>query len=40
MGLKNKACNSGLAVKLGVVKSEKINIVKTYKILGPKHQGC
>ena len=40
MGPKNKACKSGLAVKSGVVKSGKINIVKTYKILGLKHHGC
>ena len=36
MGPTNKACKSGLAAKSGVVKSGKINIVKTYKILGPK----
>ena len=40
MGPKNKACKTGLAVKSGVVISEKINIVKAYKILGPKHHGC
>ena len=40
MGPKNSACKSGLAVKSGVVKSGKINIVKTYKILGLKHHGC
>ena len=33
MGTKNSACKSGLAVKSGVVKSEKINIKKTGKIL-------
>ena len=37
---KNSACKSGLAVKSGVVKSEKINIVKAFKILGPRHHGC
>ena len=31
---------SGLTIKSGVVKSVKINIVKTYKILGLKHHGC
>ena len=40
MGLKNRACKSGLAVKSGVVKSEKINIVKAHKILGHTHHGC
>ena len=40
MGLKNSACKSGLAVKSGVGKSEKINIVKAYKILRPSHHGC
>ena len=37
---KKNACKPGLAVKSGVVKSEKINIVKAYKILGPRHHGC
>ena len=37
MGLKNSACKSGLADKSGVVKSEKINIMKAYKILGLIH---
>ena len=40
MGPKNSACKSGLAVESGVVKSEKINIVKAYKILGPWHQAA
>ena len=40
MGVKNSACKSGLAVKSGVVNSEKINIVNAYKILGPRHRGC
>ena len=40
MGPENSACKSGLAAKLGVVKSGKINIVKAYKILGPWHHGC
>ena len=40
MGQKNNACKSGLAVESGVIKSEKINIVKAYKILGPRHHGC
>ena len=40
MGQTNKACKSGLAVKSGVVESGKINIVKAYEILGPKHHGC
>ena len=40
MGPKNNAYKSGLAVKSGVVKSGKINIVKAYKILGFKHHGC
>ena len=40
MGPKNSTCTSGLAVKSGVVKSGKINIVKAYKILGPRHHGC
>ena len=39
MGLTNKAFKSGLAVKSGVVESGKINIVKAYEILGPKHHG-
>ena len=38
MGRKNSVCKSGFAVKSGVVKSGKIDIVKAYKILGPKHQ--
>ena len=37
---KDSACKSGLAVKSGVVKSGKINIVKVYKILGPRDHGC
>ena len=37
MGPKNSACKSGLAVKSGVVKSGKINIIKACKILGPRH---
>ena len=37
---KISACKSGLAVKSGVVKLGKINTVKAYKILGPKHHGC
>ena len=37
---KNNACKSGLAVKSGVVKSEKFNIVKAYEILGPRRHGC
>ena len=40
MGPKNSACISGLVVKSGVVKSEKINIVKAYKNLGPRYPGC
>ena len=40
MGPKNSACKSGLAVKSGVVKSGKINIVKAHKISGPRHHGC
>ena len=40
MGPKNGACKSGLAVKSGVVKSGKVNIVKTYKNLGPRYPGC
>ena len=36
MGPKNSAFKSGLAVKPGVVKSGKINIVKAYKNLGPR----
>ena len=40
MGPKSSACKSGLAVKSGVVESGKINIVKAYEILGPKHHGC
>ena len=34
MGLKNSVFKSGLDVKSGVVKSGKINIIKTYKNLG------
>ena len=40
MGPKNNACKSGWTVKSGVVKSEKINIVKAYKILGLRHHRC
>ena len=40
MGPKNSACKSGLAVKSGAVKSEKIDIVKIYKNLGPRYPGC
>ena len=40
IGLTNKACKSGLAVKSGVVESGKINVVKAYQIFGPKHHGC
>ena len=40
MGPKNSTFTSGLAVKSGVVKSGKINIVKAYKILGPGHHCC
>ena len=40
MGPKNSACKPGLAVESGVVKSEKINIVKAYIILGPRHHSC
>ena len=36
---KNSTRKSGLAVKSGVVKSGKINILKTYKDLGPRHHG-
>ena len=36
MGPKNSACKSGLAVKSGVVKSGKINIVKAYKRFKPR----
>ena len=39
MGPKNNACKSGSAVKSGVVKSEKINIVKAYENLGPRYAG-
>ena len=40
MGPKNSARKSGFAVKSGVVKSGKINIVKAYKNLGPRYAGC
>ena len=40
MGPKNSACKSGLAVKSGVVKSGKINIVKACKNLGLRYPGC
>ena len=40
MGPENSACKSDLAVKSGVVKSGKINIVKAYEILGPRYHGC
>ena len=40
MGPKNKACKSGLAVKSGVVKSGKINIIKACKILRFRHHYC
>ena len=40
MGPNNSACKSGLAVKSGVDKSGKINIVKAYKNLGPRYPGC
>ena len=36
MGPKNNTFESGLAVKPSVVKSERIEIVKTFKNLGPK----
>ena len=37
---KNNAGKSGLAVKSGVVKSGKIDIIKTCKNLGPRYPGC
>ena len=37
---KNNAGKSGLAVKSGVVKSGKINIIKACKILGLRHHSC
>ena len=40
MGPNNSACKSGLAVKSGVDKSGKINIIKACKILGPRHHSC
>ena len=40
MGPKNSTCKTGLAVKSGVVKSGKINIVNAFKNLGPSYPGC
>ena len=40
MGPKNSACKPGLAVKSGVVILGKINIVKAFKILGPRYHSC
>ena len=40
MELNNSARKSGLAIKSGVVKSEKTNTVKACKILGPRSHGC
>ena len=40
MGPKISAYKLGLTVKSGVVKSGKINIVKTCKNLGPRYPGC
>ena len=37
MRLKKSACKSGLAVKSGVVKSGKNNILEAYKELGPRY---